>query len=44
MAVLQEAQQAADRDRYLYPSVELKLRTPMVELVEGWKKLRRGTP
>jgi hypothetical protein len=44
MAVLLEAQQAAGRDicRYIYPSNGQKLMTPVVELGESWKKLRRG--
>jgi hypothetical protein len=43
METLQEAQQAADRDRcrYLHPTNGQKLRNPVVELGKGWKKVRR---
>jgi hypothetical protein len=43
MAVLQETQHAADRDRcrYLHTTIRLKSRIPVVELEKGWKKLRR---
>jgi hypothetical protein len=43
MAALGEAQQAAEkvRFRYKYPANEQKPETPLVELGESWKKLRR---
>jgi hypothetical protein len=47
MAVLQQAQQATERDRcrYLHPTNGQKPGTPVVELGRGWKKLRkRETP
>jgi hypothetical protein len=43
MAVLQEAQQAAERVRcrYLHPTIGQELMTLVVELGKSWKKLRR---
>ena len=43
MTALGKFQQAAERvrDRYLQPTNGQKLLTPMVELGESWKKLRR---
>jgi hypothetical protein len=41
MTALQKTQQAAERDRYLHPTNGLKLLTPVGELGESWKKLRR---
>lgn len=40
---LQKTQQAAEgvRCRYLHPANEQKLLTPVVELGESWKKLKR---
>ena len=43
MAVLQEAQQAAERIRYLHPNNGQKLGPPVGELGKNWKKLRRKT-
>jgi hypothetical protein len=46
MTALLEAQQAAERVkcRYLHPTNGQKLGIPVVELGEGWKKLRRSSP
>ena len=47
MAIFQEAQEAANRDRgrYVHPTNGQKLGTPLVELGKGWTKLwRRVTP
>jgi hypothetical protein len=43
MTALQKTQQAAEtfRGRYLHPINGQKLLTPVVELGERWKKLRR---
>ena len=43
MAVLLEAQQAADldRSRYLHPTTGVMSGSPVAELGKGWKKLRR---
>ena len=43
MTVLPEAQQAAERVkcRYINPTNGQKVGTPVVELGEGWKKLKR---
>ena len=43
MTALQKTQQAAERVRcrYMHPTNGQKLLTPVVELVKGWKKLRR---
>jgi hypothetical protein len=43
MTVLLKTQQAAERVRcrYLHPTNGQKLLTPVVELGESWKKLRR---
>ena len=43
MTALQKIQQAAERVRcrYLHPTNGKKLLTPVVELGENWKKLRR---
>jgi hypothetical protein len=43
MTALWKTQQAAERIRcrYLHPTNEQKLLTPMVELGKSWKKLRR---
>jgi hypothetical protein len=43
MAALQEAQEAADQDRYrsLHPTNGQKPGMPVVELGKGWKNLRR---
>jgi len=43
MIVLQKTQQAAERVRcrYVHPTNEQKLLTPLVDLGGNWKKLRR---
>jgi hypothetical protein len=43
MTALQKTQQAAERVRcrYLYPTNAQKQLTPVIELRESWKKLRR---
>ena len=45
MTAFQKTQEVAERlkHRYLHPTNGQKLLTPVVELRESWKKLRRRT-